>query len=347
MSAAPTQVDVWLLTGNRAGEVAQQRMLGAALGLPLREVQVARMAPTGKEVTFDFSAMQPPWPHLAISFGKTLTAALHLRALGAADTRLVHLGLPRRLSVEALDLIVPMPTDRYVDAPNVLRIRMPFNPAPPAAPADSPAAARLRASRLPRPWTALIVGGHTTRARLDARDVARVVQAANARALTRGGSLLVSTSPRTPAAAIPHVRSGLTAPGELYVFAAGDPTDNPFAAYLQLADELIVTGDSASMIAECWRSARPLWVAPLRATLRRRLVRALRAAVPHALIASGRVSADVDIDRWLRDLARAGDIGLLGVSDPTRPYRAEEDDDLRRAVARIRALLGDQAPGFR
>lgn len=339
MSDSPASAEVWLLTGNRMGELAQQRALGAALGLPLREVRVASMAPTGKDASFDFSALVPPWPRLAISFGKTLAAALHMRALGATDTRLVHLGLPRKCPVGALDLIVPMPTDRYVDGPNVLRIGMPFNPAPPAVRADSPAPARWQARELPRPWTALIVGGHTTRTRLETRDVARIVAIADARARARGGSLLVSTSPRTPAAAIPVIRQASSAPGEFYVFSPASAADNPLPAYLTLADELIVTGDSGSMIAECWRSGRPLWVAPARVSLRQRLRHAVRAVVPRALIESGWVSADVDIDRWVRRLARAGHVGLLGVSDPSRPYSADEDDDLRRAVARIRALF--------
>lgn len=338
MAGSSLGEEVWLLAGNRPGELAQQRALGAALALPLREIAVARMAPTGREVSFDFGALRPPWPRLAISFGKTLVAALRLRELGGSATRLVHLGLPRKLAAAALDLIVPMPTDRYVDAPNVFRPRMPFNPLPPLA-EDSPAAQRLRCAALPRPWTALIVGGPTTRLRLEPDDVARIAATADARAVARGGSLLVSTSPRTPAEAVTLLQRGWTAPGQLFVFAPGRAPDNPYAAYLHLADELIVTGDSASMIAECWRSARPLWVAPLAESPSRRLVRRLRSAVPARLIASGRIAGDVDIGRWIDELARAGQIGLLGVSDPSLPYRSEDDDDLRTVVRRIRELL--------
>jgi hypothetical protein len=127
------------------------------------------------------------------------------------------------------------------------------------------------------------------------------------------------------------------------VFAPDRAPDNPYAAYLHLADELIVTGDSASMIAECWRSSRPLWVAPLAMSPSGRLMRRLRSAVPARLIASGRIAGDVDIGRWIDALARAGEIGLLGESNPSRPYRQEDDDDLRQAVLRIRVLLAQPA----
>ena len=342
MASGPLGDEVWLLAGNRPGELAQQRALGAALALPLREIEVARMAPTGREVRFDFAALRPPWPRLAISFGKTLAAGLRLRELGGSAIRLVHLGLPRRLPAAALDLIVPMPTDRYIAAPNVLRPRMPFNPLPPLA-ANSPAAERLRRAGLPRPWIALIVGGPTTRLRLAPDEVARIVAAADARAAARGGSLLLSTSPRTPADALPLLQRARAAPGELFVFTPGGALDNPYATYLHLADELIVTGDSASMIAECWRSGRPLWVAPLALSANQRVMRRLRSAVPDRLIASGRIAGDVDIGRWIDALARAGQVGLLGESDPTEPYRSEDDDDLRRVVARIRELLATPA----
>jgi uncharacterized protein len=333
-----TAADVWLLLGSRLGEIAQQRALGEALGMVVREVQVATMPPVGRAVSFDFSAMRPPWPRLAISFGKTLPAALRLRELGGSAVRIVHLGLPRRLAVDAMDLVVPMPTDRYVEAPNVLRIGMPFNPAPALA-ADSAPAQRLRAADLPRPWTALFIGGPTSRMTLDTRDIVRITKAADARARERGGSLLVSTSPRTPAEVLPLLRRCIAAPGELHLFGSGGTLANPYAAYLHLADELIVSGDSASMIAECWRSGKPVWVAPLHAPPHRRLMRRLRAAVPRALIASGRVSGDVDLARWIEALAQAGQIGLLGGRAPTHLHRAEDDTDLQRIATRIRALL--------
>jgi hypothetical protein len=76
---------------------------------------------------------------------------------------------------------------------------------------------------------------------------------------------------------------------------------------------------------------------------RRRLMRRLRGAVPARLIASGRIAGDVDIGRWIEALAGAGHIGLLGESDPSRPYRSEDDDDLRQVVQRIRELLARPA----
>lgn len=163
-----------------------------------------------------------------------------------------------------------MPTDDYVYMPIVLRIRMPFNTAAPKAREGSSAEQRLRNKALPRPWTVLITGGYSKHAKLEPRDILEIAQTADARALERGGSLLVSTCPPTPSAANSVLHRTLTAPGELYEFATARGCKNPLGAYLKLAGELIVTGNSASMIAECWRSGRPLWVIPMRKTARRR-----------------------------------------------------------------------------
>jgi mitochondrial fission protein ELM1 len=329
---------VWLLTGDRHGEVAQQRAVGRALGVPVREIQVARLAAAGGKAQLDLSALQPPFPEVAISFGKTLRAALHVRETSGGHTRIVHMGRPRGVDARTLDLIIPMPHDVMFAADNVLDIRMPFNFPDATSASVSEAETRLRASNMPRPWTVLIIGGVTSQTRFDMQQMADVIRSVCARAHARGGSMLVSTSPRTPADSIPQLRAAMDGTGEFYAFAKGDP-QNPLAAYLQLADEIVVTGDSASMIAECWRSGRPLLVAPVHYTLSYRLRSGLRNALPRRWVQSGHVRGSSNINRWLKRLAGAGLIGLLGRSEPSRPYDARDDDDLQRAAARIRALI--------
>lgn len=334
----PVGHEVWLLLGNRLGEVSQQRAVAAALGLPVREIPVAWIAPDGREVRFDFDALRPPWPRVAISFGKTLEAARCLRERAGKGTLLVHLGLPRRMAVDRLGLVVPMPADQYVEAGNVLRVRMPLNPARSFDPASA-MGLRLQSQTWPRPWLALLIGGPSRRLALRAGDIERVARAANARARSHGGSVLAITSPRTPEEASPILRRELRVPGEVTVYVPGAEAENPLAAYLHFADEAVVTGDSASMIAEAWRSGRPLFVAPVRESVLGRARHALRRMVPDALIASGRVSGDVDIGRWIGSLAREGIVGLLGSSAPAKPYSAAADDEVLDVARRIVALL--------
>ena len=331
-AAAP----VWLLTGNRPGEVSQQRALADAIGLPCQEIQVATLAAAGGRARFDDSALHPPWPRLAISFGKTLPMALALRKLSKGVTKIVQLGRPSGVHRNEIDLIVPMPQDVMRDAPNVHRIRMPFNALRRHAQTDE-VERQLLAAGFARPYSTLIIGGRTRQHAFSAREIVDLADRLGERVRAHGGSLLVSTSPRTQPEALRLFAERLRAPATIYEFVAQD-RDNPLGAYMRLADELIVTGDSASMIAECWRSGRPLLVAPMRTSLRYRLVRRLRSLVPW-LIERGRVPASVDIERWIARLERNGDIGVLGCSEPRSSYSAERDDDLEQTARRIRSLL--------
>ncbi len=334
---AASATPVWLLTSNRPGELSQQRAIAVALGLPFREVPVAILPVAGSGADFDFSALQPPWPRLVISFGKTLRAALELRARAGKGVRIVQIGRPRGVHWEALDLFIPMPQDVVPQTRNILRVQMPFNPARGAATAE--ALARLQQAALPRPWTLLALGGTNRQYRFDDAVAMRLVQTVIDRVRHHGGSLLLTTSPRTPPQiAAMLIDQPLPVPSQSYIFRRDDP-HNPLAAYMQLADEIVVSGDSPSMVAECWRSGKPVLVQPLQRTLRYWWKRQRLRCLPDALMRSGRFAAVLDINAWLQRQAARGRIGLLGISEPQRPYDAADDDDLLRVVARIRALL--------
>lgn len=77
-----------------------------------------------------------------------------------------------------------------------------------------------------------------------------------------GGSLFAITSPRTGAAATAALRSGLGQSGHLHEWRPGE-ADNPYMAYLALADAIVVTGESESMLAEAAAAGKPLFIYPL------------------------------------------------------------------------------------
>lgn len=358
MKAAPSPESstVWLLTGPRPGEVAQQRALAEALALPVLEKRVYPAAAPASAArhgspkrSFGWRpelaaelGLVPPWPAAVISFGQTLPAARWVQRASGGATRLIHLGRPRGVPLSDLDLIIPMPQDQLDEAGNVLRVRMPFNP-PPARNPAAIAAAQARLAGLPRPWTVLLVGGTTRHFMADDGLLEGLARRACERVRQAGGSLLVSTSPRTPASWTAALRSAIDVPGEFYDFKPEDPA-NPLGAYLALADEFVLTGDTASMLAECWRTAKPIYLAPLRRKAGRRLALFLRkhllpAFLVRALTRRGLLAPTVDLRGWLTRLEESGYVGILGRSSPSRRYRAAEDDDLRRAAERIKALL--------
>jgi hypothetical protein len=88
-----------------------------------------------------------------------------------------------------------------------------------------------------------------------ARNLAHDLQVFAARI---GGSLLITTSPRSPAGLRPIVEDAITAPHFLFEFQAAG--DNPYLALLALSDAAIVTSDSASMIADAAAFERSLYL---------------------------------------------------------------------------------------
>lgn len=328
---------VWLMIGSNAGETGQLRVLGRALGWPCIEKSIAApgLAPASGEA----------WPDLVISFGKGLRAATKVVARSDRRTRLVHLGRPRWVRLDAIDLIIPMPQDRLPPAANVLPIRMSFNDRigePDVAPANSSSSGW---QDLPRPWTVVLVGGATRHFRFDEDDACKLGALASRHARASGGSLLVTTSPRTGARTAQALQSALQAPNFFYEYRRGDGT-NPLPVWLQQANDLIVTGDSASMLAEAWRTGRPVQVLPLagHSTPTRRWLSRLQQRCPKALyeflLKRGVVAAPVDLASWIDERIAEGDFSVLGQNNGNRQRSMRADDDLARAVARIQSLFG-------
>src|SRR5690606_16282534 len=127
--------------------------------------------------------------------------------------------------------------------PNVLHNETPLHRVTPKRLAEGAARWRERLSGLPRPWVAVLAGGPSGPYPFDAHSGARLAREACDLAGKEGGSLLVTTSARTPAAAVDALSEHLTCPAFLYRWRRDDP-DNPYFGFLALADQIIVTGDS-------------------------------------------------------------------------------------------------------
>lgn len=110
--------------------------------------------------------------------------------------------------------------------------------------------------KLPRPYFALLVGGHHVGDEVTAEDVAAIAQWLN----RAGGSVLASTSPRTSLALVQALADNLEAPHFIYDFKSRRVSPNPYAAMLAIADHIIVTGDSARMVSEACSSSKPVWI---------------------------------------------------------------------------------------
>lgn len=337
---------VWVLLGRHGGDNAQLLALAAGLGWPFEARRVAfnrvsgmpglLLGPTRLGLARDGSdALAPPWPDLVLFAGfRCVSVARWIRRQSGGRSKLVAVGRPRA-PLHLFDLVISTAQYELAPAANLLRNTLTLNRPEPERLRQAAEAWRERLGALPRPRTALLVGGDTRRRSVGAAWGEALAAAVNTHRRKTGGSIMATTSPRTPAAVTDALDARLAAPRHFFRWQPN--ADNPYSAYLALADAFIVTGDSASMLSEaCW-SGRPVFVfAPADDA-----PQAARAAspLPAWLVRAGLLTPERNMAAFRAALVAAGLAQPLGAATaPDRP----RPPDFDHAVARVRALFADR-----
>lgn len=262
---------VWVLTDDKAGHSTQSFGLADALGWPWERKDLhfnARAARSNRRLgatvtSVDRERSSPllePWPDLVIATGRrTAPVARWIGAQSQGRTRLVQLGRKGGNTADGFDLTVTCTHFRQPRHPRREEVLAPITAITPAGLAE----AATRWADLfrggPRPWVALLVGGRSASHDIDAGTARRMAQETDRAVREAGGSLFVVTSPRTADAATAALVEGLGDRDAVYRWKRNDP-DNPYTASLAVADVLIVTGDSESMIAEALAAGKPTYI---------------------------------------------------------------------------------------
>ena len=167
------------------------------------------------------------------------------------------IGRPKRWG-ERFALIVAPSQFKIPPRANLVQLSLPLMRADPAAVAAAGEAWQARLAALPRPLTAVLVGGATKPFRFDAGVAATLLAELQHLQARDGGTLYLSTSRRTRPDVVAALETGLPPGARFYRWSAETRDDNPFMALLALADRFVVTGDSVSMMVEVASLGRPL-----------------------------------------------------------------------------------------
>jgi hypothetical protein len=353
---------IWLLMGHRTGDNAQVLALGEALGWPFeikrfvyvryeKIVNLPVLSTLAGVVKERSSPLRPPWPDLVITAGRrNEPIARWIRKQSGGSARLVHLGRPWA-SIERWDLVVTTPQYRLPDHPNVLHNATPLHRVTPARLAEETAAWEPRLPALPRPRIAVLAGGPSGPYPFDASSGARLGREASALAGRRGGSLLVTTSARTPPETADALFDAISVPAYRYHWTP-DAASNPYFGLLGLADEIVVTADSISMMTEACATRKRVYlydtglgrysmreaVVPPPGPFWTRLDRPhLKAFVYRQTMRIGPQRLTRDIRIIQHELLASGRVSWLGQDAPDR--EAPPLEDVPRAVARVRRLM--------
>jgi mitochondrial fission protein ELM1 len=353
---------VWLLMADKTGDNAQLQVIADALPWPslAKRIQVRPEFATAKPQVeaslhhIDLAKSDPleaPWPDLVITIGRRMSmVALWVQRQSQGRTKIALIGPPKRL-LDRFDLAVASVQYRLGPRPNLLRINFPLQRIDLAAIAAEAEAWRAELGSLRRPLIAVMVGGRTKAVRFDEAVARRLAAGIADLALREKGTLVVTTSRRTPDAVI-AVLERMLPPGSVLHRWTPDGGRNPYRALLGLADRFVVTSDSVSMLMEIGRLGKPLAIYPLplsswlgagfladmaQRLLPEALARRLRQPIAEFGARLGAIGHARDLTEIHRLMIEERHAVWFG--DPFPPENRPLPDELGVVVGRIRALM--------
>ena len=257
----------WCLTEGHAGMESQTVGLAEALSVtpivkrvrlrfPWTHVPPRLALPPLNARKPGSDALALPWPDLLITCGRrSVGLSMRIRRESAGRTLAVHIQDPL-VPAESFDLITVPEHDR-LRGPNVMVTQAAIH----RVTADKMAADAVRLAptlaHLPRPLVAVLVGGSNRRYRLTPQRVTEIcLDLAQAVGAT-GAGLAVTPSRRTGAKNERALRAGLAG---LPAYIWDGEGENPYLGLLGLADAIVVTADSVSMVSEALATGKPVHV---------------------------------------------------------------------------------------
>jgi hypothetical protein len=153
-----------------------------------------------------------------------------------------------------------------ITGPNVLKVLTALHHLTPDRLATAGAEWTPRLAHLPRPLTGVLLGGPTKNSPFGAADAAVLLERLTALCRATGGGAAIVPSRRTPDDALAVFAEAARTDPALWVWDRCG--DNPYAGVLAIADRLVVTGDSVSMISEALATPHPVEI--FTASVRRR-----------------------------------------------------------------------------
>lgn len=261
---------VWAILCYRSGDNEQILALAESLGWPY-EVKRLAYRPYGRTIDVlrpttlagilkeKSDPLTAPWPDLIISASmRNEPVCRWIQRQADHPVRYVHIGRPWAF-LKNFDLVITQPQYRLRRRPNVLELPLCLHRVSAERLDDAARTWLPRLAHLPRPFIAVLVGGTGGPYALDPYKAKRLAQQASAFANARGGSLLVSTSSRTAADAAHAVAEAVAAPAYVHLWQP-QATDNPYFGFLALADAIVVTCDSISMLTEACATGKPVYM---------------------------------------------------------------------------------------
>ncbi len=260
----------WVITDGKPGMENQCLGLAEALGVT-PEIKRISLRPPWRQLSPYFRAflrfapasdcadIAPPWPDLVIASGRqSVPVGLRVRRTSRGRTFLVQIQDPV-IDPAHFDMVIVPRHDR-VRGENVLVTTGSMHRVTADQLSRAAEQYRDRLAHLPARKVAVLIGGDNAVYRLTPALMRRLSDQLAALAREQDVGLMVTPSRRTGPANEAMLRESLAGlPAEIW-----DGTgENPYFAYLGLADAIIATADSVNMVSEAAATGRPVHIVEL------------------------------------------------------------------------------------
>jgi uncharacterized protein len=268
----------WIVTDGSVGMEAQGIAVAEAVGLPyaLKRVRITgakRFLPARLQIYLrpthllslvaDNVPLRAPWPRLVISIGRrSVPIALAIKRVANAFG--LHIQNPK-VPARHFDLIAGPLHDGF-SGENVISTFGAVHSVTQARLAEAAKSFAARIDPLPRPRLAVLLGGESQSFSFPPALAASFGASLAKVARDSGGSLLVTPSRRTSPEALSAISSAIAEVPHFVWHGAGE---NPYFAFLALADAIVATEDSVNMVTEAAGTGKPVYVQALKGTSRR------------------------------------------------------------------------------
>ena len=265
---------IWALLDDRRGSVGQAKGVLQALDKSQFEIVEKNIAYTrlaalpnwcrGRSLMGLQAAskemIKAPYPDIVLSTSRRTAPVARYIKKQSPQTKLVQLMHPGNSGLEEFSaVIVPQHDKGKKETVNTHYIIG----CPHRVTAEFLGAAKARwyseFAHLPRPLTAVIVGGAIKKKPFTAENAIALAQNIKKIKQQIGGSILLTTSRRTGEQAQKIIIDTLKDIPQ-YTYLWGDTRENPYSGFLACADNIIVTGDSVSMCCEATGTGKPIYI---------------------------------------------------------------------------------------
>ncbi len=258
---------VWVVTEGLKGLQNQAIGLAQALGFPyvykeiMKPKSIWRVLPASYWpdpllLLVDDQKFTPPWPDLLISCGRCSTAtSLAIKKASAGKTFTVHIQHPQ-VDPGKFDIVIAPLHDR-LSGSNVLVTQGAIHHVTNEKLVSAASHFRPLLSSLPRPLIGVLMGGNNKYQEFTAVAAQDFADKLSAAAWSTHGGLAITPSRRTNSKNKEILRQGLKG---VPAYIWDGQTENPYLGLLALADVIVVTSDSISMISEACFTGKPIYV---------------------------------------------------------------------------------------